>query len=128
MCLPYRDYPTPRVPECLSFVRIGSPAVPAPLEPRVRQHSLAVEGAVGANSDEWKESLALCLLCGFCCARFCLSAVGQKGRNQLRSVSTLHLVIIGQEKGQLKICLYITLADHWPGKRAAKDMSLHYTC
>jgi hypothetical protein len=28
-----------------------------------RQHSLAGEEAVGANSDDWRESLALCLLC-----------------------------------------------------------------
>jgi hypothetical protein len=28
------------------------------------QHSFAGEGRGGANSDDWRESLALCLLCG----------------------------------------------------------------
>jgi hypothetical protein len=29
-----------------------------------RQHSLAGEGTGGANSNDWRESLALCILCG----------------------------------------------------------------
>jgi hypothetical protein len=51
----------------VSFIRIGSPprkCVP-PLVPRRRQHSLAGEGAGGANSDDWRESLAFCLLGGW---------------------------------------------------------------
>jgi hypothetical protein len=31
------------------------------------QHSLACEWAGGANSDDWRESLALCLLCALSC-------------------------------------------------------------
>ncbi len=64
----------PRVPlpECLSLRPNGSPppplsqasVFPTPLEPEEEeQHSLAGEGVGGANSDDWKESLALCLLC-----------------------------------------------------------------
>ncbi len=39
----------------------------APPPPGIKgggQQSLAGEGAGGANSDDWRESLALCLLCG----------------------------------------------------------------
>ncbi len=37
---------------------------PPPLTKRGEgQHSLAGEGAGGANSDDWRESLALCILC-----------------------------------------------------------------
>ncbi len=51
----------------------------------------------------------LCLLCGVCCAIFWLAPVGQKGRHLLN-------------------CVKCILAEHWPGKGAAKDQSLHYTC
>jgi hypothetical protein len=48
-----------------SFVRIAF--VPSPVCPRPGkrgvQHLLAGEGAEGANSDDWRESLALCILC-----------------------------------------------------------------
>jgi hypothetical protein len=38
---------------------------PPPLEPKGDgQHSLADEGAERADSDDWKEILALCILCG----------------------------------------------------------------
>jgi hypothetical protein len=53
---------------CL-FVRFGSPfplsrkQVYPPLGTKGEQHSLAGEGAGGTNSDNWKENLALCLLC-----------------------------------------------------------------
>ncbi len=42
----------------------ASECVPPP-EPKGGggQHSLAGEGTGGANSDDWRESLALCLLC-----------------------------------------------------------------
>jgi hypothetical protein len=50
------------------FVQIGSPS---PLSRKRlwnlkggRQHSLAGEGSRGANSDDWRDSLALCVLCG----------------------------------------------------------------
>ncbi len=55
------------------FVRIGSPApspasecVPPTLEPKgVGNTRLRVRGAGEANSNDWRESLALCLLCDF---------------------------------------------------------------
>jgi hypothetical protein len=34
-----------------------------PFVQREGQHSLAGEGKVGANSDDWRKSFALCLLC-----------------------------------------------------------------
>ncbi len=42
-----------------------SECVPPP-QPKgvVGQHSLAGEGPGGTNSDDWRKSLALCLLCG----------------------------------------------------------------
>ncbi len=64
----YREYQS-----VCSFVRIGSahphlpPASVCPLPRGTKgegQHSLAGEEAGGANSDDWRESLALCLLCG----------------------------------------------------------------
>ncbi len=51
------------------FVRIGSHAplppvsVLPPWNQRGGQHSLGGEGAGGANSDDWRESPALCSLC-----------------------------------------------------------------
>ncbi len=66
----------PRVPEYLSLRPDFAPAPPRPfstqlvchpppLEPKkVGQHSLVDEGVGGANSDDRKESLALCILCG----------------------------------------------------------------
>jgi hypothetical protein len=60
-----------RVPECPSLRPnwfLLSPllqaSVPPPLEPKGGQHSLAFEGVGGTNSDEWTESMALCVLCG----------------------------------------------------------------
>jgi hypothetical protein len=60
-----------REPECPSlrpnwFLLSPLPqaSVPPPLEPNGGQHSLAGEGAEGANSDDWRESLALCIPCG----------------------------------------------------------------
>ncbi len=47
-----------RVPECLS------PASEWTQKWRGEQHLLAGEGLVGPNSDDWTESLALCILCG----------------------------------------------------------------
>ncbi len=51
-----------------SFVRIGSPAPSSSVTPppgtRGGHHSLAGEEVGGANSDNRRESLALCLLCG----------------------------------------------------------------
>jgi hypothetical protein len=55
------------------FVGIGSPHplpqkdVCPPLDPKREgeQHSLAGEGVKGPNSDDWTESLALCILYGF---------------------------------------------------------------
>jgi hypothetical protein len=49
---------------------------PPPLEPKGGQHSHAGEEAGGANSNDWRESLALCILC----------AVGQRGQFILFSV------------------------------------------
>ncbi len=55
------------------FVGIGPPhthslaqaSVSPPLDPKGRkQHFLAGEVVGGHNSDDWKESLALCILCG----------------------------------------------------------------
>ncbi len=51
-----------------SFVGFGSPpptaSVSPPLDPKVgKQHSLAGEGIWRPNSDDWTESLALCILC-----------------------------------------------------------------
>jgi hypothetical protein len=59
-------YDTYRVPECL-FLR--PKWLPPPPHPQAsvsppQQHSLAGEGAGGANSDDWRECLALCILCG----------------------------------------------------------------
>jgi hypothetical protein len=53
------------------FVRIGSTrplsrkrvCPPSPRTKGRRQPSLSGEGAGGANSDDWRESLALCILC-----------------------------------------------------------------
>jgi hypothetical protein len=61
------------------FVRIGSPrplsrqrVCPPPQNQRVGggQHSLAGEGAGGADSDDWRESLALCILCDLQIVRY----------------------------------------------------------
>ncbi len=64
----YLDYQITRVPVPSSELAPPAPSPPSecvpPLEPRGGgQHSLAVEGAGGANLDDWRESLALCLLC-----------------------------------------------------------------
>ncbi len=65
-----KAYNVHRVPECLSLCQNW---VPHPLSTsecvshlgqRVKeQHSLAGEEVGGLNSDDWKESLALCVLC-----------------------------------------------------------------
>ncbi len=58
-----------REPECMSLRQIWVPSPPTPpasvtppLDPRGegKQHSLAGEGVGRPNSDDWKESLALC--------------------------------------------------------------------
>ncbi len=55
------------------FVRIGSAHPPPasecvpPFNLRGGQHSPAGEGMGGPNSDDWRESLALCLLYDFSC-------------------------------------------------------------
>jgi hypothetical protein len=55
------------------FVRIGSPPSPSPPSECVTpwnqrggggQHSLAGKRAGVANSDDWRESLAICTFCG----------------------------------------------------------------
>ncbi len=63
---PWRDYSIHRVPECLSPRRNWVPpphppqaSVSPPLDPKGRE----VSGCGGPNSDDWKESLALCILC-----------------------------------------------------------------
>ncbi len=54
---PFELAPPPPSParEC-----VGPPLVPK----GGGQHSLAGEGAGGANSDDWREILAFCILCG----------------------------------------------------------------
>ncbi len=99
------------------LVRIGSPRCSRPFGTKGEATLACGRGGGKANSDELKESLALCLLCGVCCARFCL-APGL----------CLHMLSIGQEKEQLEVCVYCTLAEHRPGKGAAKDLCLHYNC
>jgi|LakMenEpi03Aug12_release.lakeMendotaPanAssembly.Ray.scaffolds.fasta_scaffold74022_2 hypothetical protein len=45
----------------------GSEFVPHPhnwIQTGGKQHTLAVEGVGGPNSDDWIEGLSLCLLCG----------------------------------------------------------------
>jgi hypothetical protein len=62
-----RDYSVPRVSECLTHRR-NWVHLPPPPQASVsllghkegKQHSLAVEGVGGPNSDDWIESLALC--------------------------------------------------------------------
>jgi hypothetical protein len=62
----------PRVPQCLSpcLNRVRPAPIPSPtsesvlpLEPKGGGHSPAFDGVGGPNSDDWRESLALCLLC-----------------------------------------------------------------
>ncbi len=65
-------YCIPRVPQCLSPRRKWDPPPPLPQaslyppEPKVGwgAHSTASESVCGANSDDWRESPALCLLRG----------------------------------------------------------------
>ncbi len=50
-----------------SFIWIGPLPFPAsecasPLNPKVGQHSLEGEGVGGPSSDDWKESLQICIL------------------------------------------------------------------
>ncbi len=55
-----------------------------------------------------------------------LLSIGQEMENLKISVC-INLLNIVQEKGQQReICVYITLADHWPGKgAAARGLCLH---
>ncbi len=61
----------PSVPDCLSHRRHWVPTplprklvcLPSWTQRRGEQHSLADEGVGGPNSDDWIESLALCILC-----------------------------------------------------------------
>jgi len=63
---PQKVYTIPRVPLCLSphpnWVRPSRERVCAP-GTQGGQHMPSDEGVGGPNSDEWRESLALCLLC-----------------------------------------------------------------
>ncbi len=52
-----RNYTISRVPGFLSIVRIGSPPSPLP------QESVPYPWIIGANSADWRESMALCILC-----------------------------------------------------------------
>jgi len=75
MCWPQRDYIVPRIPECLSRRRNWVP--PSPTSECVSpppgskggedQNSFAGVGVGRPNSDDWIESLALCILCGAGC-------------------------------------------------------------
>ncbi len=62
-------YTVPRVPECLSLVRIGTSPSTLPqasvssYEPRGGHTRLRVRGVGSPNSDDWRKSLPLCLLC-----------------------------------------------------------------
>jgi hypothetical protein len=74
----------PRVPECLSLRPNWLPPSPSsssevstPLEPTGVTHSLAGEAAGGGtNADDWRESLALCLLCAYEGCLLCYCSVG----------------------------------------------------
>jgi hypothetical protein len=65
---PRRDFCIHKVPECLFLRRNWKPPTPSPasecMDPKGEQHLLAGEGVGGPNSDDWTESLALCILCG----------------------------------------------------------------
>jgi hypothetical protein len=60
------------------FVRIGSPRCSRPLGTKGEATLACGRGGGKAYSDELKESLALCLLCGVCCASF-PSSCGPEG-------------------------------------------------
>jgi hypothetical protein len=99
----------PKVPECLSLRPNWFPPLFPPSWTKGEATLACGRGGGKANSDELKESLALCLLCGVCCAISCLAPVGQKGRHFLSCVKSL-------------------FAEHWPGNGAARGLCLHYTC
>jgi hypothetical protein len=70
------DYSMHGVPECLSLRRNLVPpsppsqaSVPPSLDPKGGGSNtrLRVKGVGGPSSDEWTESLALCILCGISC-------------------------------------------------------------
>jgi hypothetical protein len=68
---PFRDYSIQFVEyqSVCPFVGIGAPPprkrerLPPWTQRGEEQHSFAVEGVGGPNSNDWKESLLLCILC-----------------------------------------------------------------
>jgi hypothetical protein len=63
MCLIQIKHAQIKFPLC-GFWTVWLHPPPRPPEPKGGgQHSLACEGADGANSDDWRESLTLCTLC-----------------------------------------------------------------
>jgi hypothetical protein len=80
-CRPEMDYIIPRVPECLSLRRFGSPSpssdcVPPPWNQKGGQHSLAGEGGSQFGRLERKPGTHACLLCG--CAFDTFNAIKMK--------------------------------------------------
>ncbi len=115
-------YSIPRIPECLSLRPNWLPPPRKRLFPPLEQyggggaspgkHSLGGEGAGGANSDVWRESLALCILCA------CNAVQYVKAYNAVQTC-TLHIhrfmdrlrgvtcTIVNSDEGTDTLVLYV---------------------
>ncbi len=90
------------------------------------QHSLAGEGVGGPNSDDWKESLALCLL--YCILASCVSDVLYNVKYSLEGGS-LQLELSGAVTAPTPVNLvnhvYFNLAGHKAGADGTLWRNMH---